>query len=141
MSKRELITQHIIDQLKNVRYINSVTREPKTLEELSRADFPHCLIETANETRTDSSFSDSKRKHATLDVLINIVVHGADRDKQRNTVLEAIEEKLDADTTMNSNAHDAGVTSIEIREIAEAEPYATAAMVYTVEYYYERTKT
>lgn len=138
MSSREAITQYIVDKIAQVRYVKSVTREPKSLEELSRNSFPHVLVETANEVRDNSSFGQTIRQQADLDLLINIVVHGEDRDSQRNLILEAVERKLHEDSTLGGLAMDSLVTRIQIREIAEADPYATAAMVYTVRYYYNR---
>ena len=138
MSSREAITQYIVDKIAEVRYVKSVTREPKSLEELSRNSFPHVLVETANEARDNSSFGLNIRQQSDLDLLINIVVHGDERDSQRNLILEAIERKLHEDSTLGGLAMDSLVTRIQIREIAEADPYATAAMVYTVRYYYNR---
>lgn len=138
MSKREDIATQIVKSLKTVRAVKSVTREPKRIDELSRASFPHVLVESANEIRDVSSFGQTVRHQADIDFLINIVVMGKDRDSQRNNILAAIEETLQADATLAGLVHDSYVTQIQIREIEEAEPMATAAMIYTVRYYYDR---
>lgn len=138
MSKREDIASYIIDQVKAVRVVKTVTREPKSLDELSRASFPHVLVESANEVRDVSSFGDGVRVQADIDFLLNIVVSGKDRDKQRNVLLDAIEQKLQADPTLGGNCYDSQVTQIQIREIEETSPYATVAMIYTVRYFYNR---
>lgn len=138
MSKREEIASQIVETLKTVRIVRSVTREPKALAELSKTAFPHVLVESANEARSVSSYGDTVRHVADIDFLINVVVKGNERDKKRNEVLEAIETQLQADTTLDGLVFDSYVTQIQIREIEEADPYATAAMIYTVRYYYDR---
>ena len=98
-SKRELIVQDIVTQITSIPSIKMVTREPKDILELSVASFPHVLVETANETRENASFSADVRKESELEILLNIVVHGNNRDQQRNNAIEAIEQKLDIDVT------------------------------------------
>ena len=138
MSKREEIASRIVETLKTVRAVKTVTREPRALTELSKTAFPHVLVESANEARDISSFGETVRHVADIDFLINCVVKGRDRDQQRNNVLEAIETALQADATLEGLVFDSYVTQIQIREIEEADPYATAAMIYTVRYYYDR---
>lgn len=140
MSKREDIAKRIVDTVKAVRSVKSVTREPKALSEVSRTGFPHVLIESANETRDVASFGETIRHVADIDFLINIVVQGKDRDSQRNKLLEAIEIALQTDATLQGLVYDSYVTQISIREIEEADPYATVAMVYTVRYFFDRAQ-
>ena len=75
-SKRELIVQNIVTQIQSIASIKMVTREPKDILELSVASFPPVLVETANETRDNSSFGTEVRKESELEILLNIVVHG-----------------------------------------------------------------
>lgn len=137
-SIREQIAQYIVDNIKNSRYVKSVTREPKLLSELSAMSYPHVLIESANETRSNSSFGDNIRQEADIDFLINIVVSGADKDSQRNLIIQAIEDELQTDSTFGGLVFDSLVTDVRIREIDQVDPYATAAIVYRVRYYYNR---
>jgi len=138
MSKREDIAAHIVTQLGTVAQIKTVTREPTDLTQLATTSFPHVLVETANETREDISFSGAVRRESTMDFLINIVVHGNNRDTARNSIMELIEEKLSQDVTMGGNASNSGTSEILIREIAETAPFGQAAIVWTVKYYYTR---
>lgn len=138
MSKRETIAKYIVENIDKVRSVKTVTREPKSLDELSKSAYPHVLVESANEVREVSSYGDNVRVQADIDFLINIVVTGKDRDSQRNLLLDAIEQALQADTTMGGVCYDSQVSEIQIREIEEAAPYATAAMIYTVRYFYTR---
>lgn len=138
MSKREDITKYIIAKIDEVRYVKSITRQPKTLDEVARSDFPHVLVETANETRENSSFGGTIRQHSRLDILINIVCHGNDLDQQRNLVVEAIEQKLHEDATLNGLAFDSYVSEVSVSNTQDTHPYGSMLMVYTVEYYYDR---
>jgi len=138
MSKREEIAKYITQKIDEVRYVKSITRQPKTLDEVARSDFPHVLVETANETRENSSFGSTIRQTSTLDFLINVVVRGNDLDQQRNLVLEAIEQKLHEDATLDGKAFDSYVSEVVISNTGETDTYGTIAMVYTVIYYYDR---
>jgi len=46
MSKREDIVAEIVTQVGNAAGVQTVTREPKALEELAVPSFPHVLVET-----------------------------------------------------------------------------------------------
>lgn len=138
MSTRESITAHIVSQIDAITEVKSVTREPKVIAELAATSFPHVMIETANETREDFSMSNEIRRKATMDVLINVIVYSNNRDQNRNSIIEKIEEKLALDTTLGGNALNSGTSEIVIREVGETAPYGQAAIVYTVEYYYTR---
>lgn len=140
MSSRERITSKVIELTNTVRYVKSVTREPVDITELSRTSFPHVFVETANETREHVSFGDGTRRSSDLDILLNIVVYGDSRDSQRNLIIEALERKFAEDPTLGDLAYDSFVTDIQIREIGEAEPYGSAAMIFRVRYFYDQTQ-
>ena len=137
-SKRELIVQNIVTQIQSISSIKMVTREPKDILELSVASFPHVLVETANETRDNSSFGTEVRKESELEILLNIVVHGNNRDQQRNNAIEAIEQKLDIDVTRGGHAFDSQLSEVTIRELNEAAPYGQAVALFTIKYFYTK---
>jgi hypothetical protein len=138
MSNRENIMVHIVTELTADAAIKTVTREPKEITELSPQSFPHVLIEAANETREHASFGNTVRRESTMDVVLNGIVHGSDRDSKRNTLIAAIESKLDEDVTLGGYAYDSEITEIQIREIAETAPYGQFAMVLQVKYFYDK---
>lgn len=141
MSSREKIAQYVVDHINEVRYVKSVTREPQSVDELAKTSFPHVLVETADETRSDYTMDSGQIvREATIEFLINIVVHGDNRDSQRNLIIEAIERKLEEDRTFGGLCFNSGSTEILTREIDSAEPYATGAIIYSVTYHYDRTK-
>jgi hypothetical protein len=138
MSNREAIVSSVVTQLTALTECRTVTREPRALEELSKSSFPHILVETANETRSTASFGAEVRRVSELEILLNVVVHGADRDQKRNTVIAAIETKLSLDPTFGGLCYNSEITEISIREIAESAPYGQAAVLLRVEYFYTR---
>ena len=138
MSKREDIVSSVVAQLELIPGIKTVTREPKSLEELSKSSFPHVLVETANETREHASFGAEVRRVSNLEILLNVVVHGSDRDYKRNTVIEEIETQLSVDSTFGGVCFDSSIDEISIREVAESAPYGQAAILLTVKYYYTK---
>ena len=138
MSNRENIVSEIVTQIGNATGIKTVTREPKALEELATSSFPHVLVETANETRTHASIGGTSRRVSDLEVLLNINVYGANRDTNRNTVINNIETRLELDPTLNGNCYECQVSEVAIREIAESAPFGQAIMVLTVRYFYNR---
>jgi len=140
MSNRETIAVYLMDKLTEIRYVKSITREPKSVDELARTSFPHLLVETADETRADFHTGDSGSRTATIEFLINIVVHGEDRDSQRNLIFEAIERKLEEDRTFGGVLFNSGVTEVLTREIDSAEPYGHGAIVFSATYHYDRAK-
>jgi len=138
MSNRENIVAEIVTQIGNATGVQTVTREPKALEELATSSFPHVLVETANETRTHASIGGTSRRVSDLDVLLNIVVYGNNRDQSRNTIIDAIETQLELDPTLNGNCYESQIAEVSIREIAESAPYGQAVMVLAVRYFYDR---
>jgi len=137
-SIRESIASHIVTQINAITGVKTVTREPTDIAQLAVTSFPHVLVESANETRENSSIGTAPRQESTIDFLINVVVHGNNRDSDRNSIIEQIEEKLALDTSLGGNASDSFTSEIIIREIAETKPYGQAALVYTAKYYYSR---
>ena len=140
MSSREQIAQYIVDHINEIRYVKSITREPQSVDELAKTSFPHCLVETADEERSDYTMGEEHLRTATVEFLINVVVAGKDRDSQRNLIFEAIERKLEEDRTFGGLCFNSGVQEVLTREIDSAEPYATGAIVYSVTYHYDRAK-
>lgn len=138
MSIREDIANHIVTQIGAITEVKTATREPTDIAQLAVTSFPHVLVESANETRENSSIGDAPRQEATIDFLINVVVHSNNRDSDRNSILEKIEEKLALDSTLGGNASDSYTSEVVIREIAETKPYGQAALVYTAKYYHAR---
>lgn len=138
MSLREDICNNIVTTLKGVKSPISpklVTREPFKFEELSSAQFPACLIQTAGETRSDQTIGGGEiQRQSDLTIRIFGFVKGASIDSARNQLIEAIENGLDADRTRGGYALDTQIVEVETDEGA-IEPYGgvvvTASVLYT----------
>mgnify|MGYP003646367475 CR=1 FL=1 len=137
-SIRENIASHIVTQINAITGVKTVTREPTDIAQLAVTSFPHVLVESANENRENSSIGTAPRQESTIDFLINVVVHGNNRDSDRNSIIEQIEEKLALDTSLGGNASDSYTSEVIIREIGETKPYGQGALVYTAKYYHAR---
>ena len=138
MSLREDICNNIVATLRSVNTPVApklVTREPFKFEELSSAQFPACLIQTAGETRSDQTIGgDEIQRQSDLTIQIFGFVKGASIDSARNLLIEAIENGLDADRTRGGYALDTQIVEVETDEGA-IEPYGgvvvTASVLYT----------
>ena len=99
MSKRNDIVADIVTQLKTIvsPRLGRVVREPIVIEELSRQALPAIYVESADETREDRGMGGGKL--STMTVVLNTLIASDTRDEDRNTLIEAIEEKLE--TTRN----------------------------------------
>ena len=141
MSKRESIADNIVTTLRAVFspvVVKFVTREPFDFNELSAAQFPALLIQTASEDRADATIGDdSILREATVTYQILGYVKSTTIDTARNNLIEAIEEGLDADRTRGGYALDTQVTAIETDEGALSP---IGGVIVTVEVMYNFTR-
>jgi len=94
-----------------------VTREPFDFTELSNAQFPALLIQTANEDRRDVTIGDgSITREGVITYQIFGYVKSTTIDSARNQLIETIEEALDTDRTRGGNVLDTQIVSIETDE-------------------------
>lgn len=141
MSVRELICANVVTTLQAVASpvtLKFVTREPFKFEELSSAQFPACLVQTAGETRGDSSIEGTEsQRQSELTIRIFGFVKGASIDSARNQLIEAIENGLDADRTRGGYAVDTQVVEVETDE-GSIEPYGGVVVTVSVLYTFAR---
>ena len=138
MSIREDICNNIVTTLQGVTLPVTpkfVTRQPFKFEELSAAQFPACLVQTAGERRSDQTIgNDGIQRQSELTIRIFGFVKGTSIDTARNLLIEAIENGLDADRTRGGYALDTQIVEVETDEGA-IEPYGgvvvTASILYT----------
>lgn len=117
MSVRESVATNIVTTLQAAttpitpKY---VTREPFEFSELSNAQFPAILVQTATETREDVTIGDDAiRREGIITYDLVGYVKSNTIDTARNQLVETIEEALDADRTRGGNALDTQIVSIE----------------------------
>lgn len=136
MSKREEIVARITELLKKQRNVKlgQVSRDPIVLEELARTSFPAVVIESTNEERVRAAFSGLRE--CAMEVSVLMYVNGKERDRQRNTVAEAIEQTIESDEQLNTLTRDIFLQRIEAVELGEASPYGSMRLVFQVDYCY-----
>jgi len=140
-SKRESIALDIVDVLQDVRSPRPVlvTREPFDVEKLAITQFPAILVQSNNETRDTETMSTGGHRRGTIIFNIRGFVRGTELDKQRNELIEAIEETLDSDRYRNlegSVVQNSQVTNIEV--IERLAPLAEFLISFEVNYYFVR---
>lgn len=141
MSVRESICNNIVTTLQAVTTPVAptfVTRQPFQFEELSAAQFPACLVQTAGERRSDRTIgNDGIQRQSELTVRVFGFVKSTSIDTARNQLIEAIENGLDADRTRGGYALDTQVVEVETDEGA-IEPYGGVVVTVTVLYTFAR---
>jgi hypothetical protein len=143
---REQIAENIVKVLKAQKDPQPVlvTREPFNVLEIAITQFPAILVTAASETRETITMGTTSlgRRMGTIDFTIRAYVRGAELDRQRNDLIERIEETLDSDRYRELKEYgviDSQITGIEI--IERLPPLAELAITYTVRYNYLRTAT
>ena len=137
MSVRESVASNIVTTLQAAttpvtpKY---VTREPFEFNELSNAQFPAILVQTATELRRDVTIGDdgiTREGVITYDLVG--YVKSTTIDAARNQLVETIEEALDADRTRGGNVLDTQIVSVETDQGAIAP---IGGIIVTVEVMY-----
>lgn len=137
MSVRESVASNIVTTLQAAttpvtpKY---VTREPFEFNELSNAQFPAILVQTATELRRDITIGDdgiTREGVITYDLVG--YVKSTTIDAARNQLIETIEEALDSDRTRGGNVLDTQIISVETDQGAIAP---VGGIIVTVEVMY-----
>ena len=146
MARREDILVEIVERLKAQRSVKLgvVQRDPIVIEELAATAFPAVYIETTDEDIEDITMSMGASgliRRGLMEVSIVLVVGGRERDTQRNIAVEAIENTLMADRSLDSTVEDIRLTRVETITTGESAPFASCGMIFTVEYCYQLNNT
>lgn len=143
---REQISSNIIKVLKDMRDPQPVlvSREPFNVLEIAITQFPALLVTATNEDRETITMGalGAGRRLGTITFTIRGYVRGSELDRQRNDLIERIEESLESDryrSLIGSGVIDSQITSIEV--IERMPPLAEIAITYTVRYNYLRAAT
>jgi hypothetical protein len=138
---REQITSKIVEMLKEQRSVKfgKVQRDPIDPNELAKSAFPAIYVETTDEEITDISMTmgaSGSQRQGVMEVSIILLIGGKERDTQRNIAIQATEETLMTDRTLEGTVDDIRLTRVESVGIGESAPYATCRMIFTTEYCY-----
>ena len=133
---REDVVKEFVTQLKNMKTtkLGVVQRDPIIISELPKTGFPAVYVETVDEDRENLTMGATGLMRSIMQINCVIVVAGKERDRQRNIVVDHIEEHIAKDKTLGGHAKDCNLTRIELVELGETEPYASCRAIFTVEY-------
>lgn len=140
-SIRNDLADSIVEILQDIRYPRPVlvTREPFDVEKLAITQFPAILVQTGSEERDTETMHTAGVRRGTIQYLLRGFVRGTELDKKRNELIEAIEEKLDADryrgkeTSVVQNSQ-----IIQVDVVERLSPLAEFTMTYEITYYFTR---
>ena len=144
MSVRESVASNIVSTLQAATSPVApayVTREPFNFNELSNAQFPAILVQTTRESRNDATIGDDAiTRSGTITYELIGYVKSTTIDSARNSLIETIEEALDADRTRGGVALDTQIVTIETDEGAIA-PIGGVIVTVNVMYNFTRGNT
>lgn len=140
---RQDITNEIIRVLKDCEDPRPVlvTAEPFVVQELAITQFPSILITPTAEDRETVSMGapGAGRRTGLIAYTLRGFVRGNELDRQRNDLIERIEEALEADRYLGLRAN--GVLDTQVRRIEIEErqpPLAEFSIILEVRYSYLR---
>ena len=146
MARREDILSAVIKELKTQRSVKlgKVERDPIDPNELPKTAFPAVYVETSDEDIEDITMTmgtDGLQRRGTMEIDLVLLIGGRSRDTQRNIAVEAIENTLMADRTLNSTVEDIRLSRVETVTTGESAPFASCRMIFTIEYCYKLNNT
>ena len=146
MARREDIIVQVVKTLKAQRSVKlgKVQRDPIDPNELPKTAFPAVYIETSDEDIEDITMtmgSTGLQRRGSMEVDLVLLIGGRSRDTQRNIAIEAIENALMADRTLDSTVEDIRLTRVETVTTGESAPFASCRMIFTIEYCYQLNNT
>jgi len=141
MSLREDFANNIVTVLKNMTDPQPVfvTREPFDVEKLAITQFPAILVVTGNEERED--YAMPVRQGQILYTIRGFVRGGAELDRQKNDLIERIEEALEADRYRGKSVKNINTQVTTVEVIDRIPPLGEIAMTVQVRYLYTKGTT
>lgn len=141
-SNRELVVRDILETLRfqQTVQLGTVTRDPGIdIVQLANTAFPAVIVESGSELRESITQGGSLQQRSSV-MSVNITVWinsgGVQADTQRNDLLQAIENLLDADPTRGGAAYDTQL--IEVQTGTDVAPYSSLQLVFEVKYIYTK---
>ena len=146
MARREDILVEIVGLLKAQRSVKlgKVERDPIDPNELAKTAFPAVYIETTDEDIEDITMTmgtTGLERMGSMEVAVVLIIGGRERDTQRNIAVEAIENRVMSDRTLDSTVEDIRLTRVEAVTTGESAPFASCRMIFTTEYCYQLNQT
>jgi len=140
---RQQVAENIVQVLKDMNDPRPVfvSREPVVIQEMAITQFPAIFVQPTIEDRETITMGNSGagRRMGRIEYSIRAYVRGVELDRQRNDLIEAIEEALDSDRyreLISSGVTDSQIIRVEI--IDRQPPLAEFLITYAVSYNYLR---
>jgi hypothetical protein len=140
---RQQVAESIVKVLKEMTDPRPVfvSREPVVIQEMAITQFPAVFVQPTVEDRETITMGapGAGRRMGRIEYSIRAYVRGTELDRQRNDLIEAIEEALDSDRYRDliaSGVTDSQITRVEI--IDRQPPLAEFVITYVVTYNYLR---
>ena len=145
MSLREDITLALVDALWKIEQPKPilVTRDPFEPEKLAITQFPAILVQMLEEERQTITMGAKGvgRRQGVVRYNIRGFIRGVELDKQRNDLIEAIEQALDQDRNLGLYAQGVGDSQITLIQVVNRlAPLAEISVTFEVSYKYLRTR-
>tara|TARA_A100001201_G_C4005473_1_gene175862 strand:+ start:44 stop:499 length:456 start_codon:yes stop_codon:yes gene_type:complete len=144
---REQIAEDIVTDLQGITTpgVVLVSRNPINTTDLSIAQYPAIMVRTTTESREDATQQTDTLRFGTIDYTITGFVRAESSattvnnsiDTQRNTLIEAISEKLEEDRTRNSLAMNSFITEVAVDD-GTVYPLGRIDITFRVLYKYTR---
>lgn len=141
MARREDIVSKCAELLKQQRTVKlgKVERDPIDPNELPKTAFPAVYVETSDEDIVDLTMpmgNNGNMRQGALELAVVLIIGGKQRDTQRNIAVEAIENTLMADRSLDKLVEDISLTRVETVTTGESAPFASCRMIFSIEYCY-----
>lgn len=142
-SLRQQIADDIVQKIRDIEdpHPSFVTKEPFEVSEIAITQFPAILVTMRQEDRETITMGapNTGRRMGTIRFDIRAYVRGTELDERRNTLLEALEEAIEADRYLglkSSGVIDSQIIKIEI--VDRQPPLAEMLIELEVRYNYLR---
>lgn len=142
-SKRKDIMNDLITKLKTIKSprIGKVSEKPVDFARLARTAYPFLSVNVIEEAKEDIAM---EWRLSTLTVGITVHIEGKSKtekvEEQFADIIEAIEEKLEADRTRDGNAQTTEILEVEDIQV-NAYPTVSQTIRVGVQYTYSRGNT
>ena len=142
---RQQISENMVTVIKEIRSPRPVlvTREPFNVLEIAITQFPAILITPQLEERTTITMGapGAGYRQGTIDYQIRGYVRGAELDRRRTELIDAIEAALESDRYRDLGVEGVADSQVITVEIVERQPpLAEFTITFRVRYNYLRTQ-
>lgn len=140
MSIREDVIENIVKVLKDMNDPKPilVSREPFDVEKLAVTQFPAILVQSGPEARVDFAMN---VRQGIINYNIRAFVRGVELDRQKNDIIERIEETLELDRRRDSNRFNIKTEVTQITPIDRLAPLGEVSITVQVTYNMPRGTT